>query len=103
MNNSSATRMSWVDLVKGTSVVLVVLMHSALLLEATNPDGIRLWDSSAVGLWNDIGTLLDPFACRFSSSSQGYWLPALFSAAGGKTVDAPGGWRISMFYGPSSS
>ena len=60
MNKSSATRMSWVDLIKGTSVVLVVLMHSALVLEATNSDGIRLWDSSAVGLWNDIGALLEP-------------------------------------------
>ncbi len=60
MNHSPATRMPWVDLIKGTSVVLVVLMHSALLLQATGSDGIRLWDSGAVTLWNDVGTLLEP-------------------------------------------
>ena len=54
MATSFSGRMAWVDLIKGISVVLVVLMHAALLLPGL------AGDSTVAGVWNDIGTLLEP-------------------------------------------
>lgn len=54
MATSLSGRMAWVDLIKGLSVVLVVLMHAALLLPGL------AGDSTVAGVWNDIGTLLEP-------------------------------------------
>ena len=54
MATSLSGRMAWVDLIKGISVVLVVLMHAALLLPGL------AGDSTVAGVWNDFGMLLEP-------------------------------------------
>lgn len=47
-------RMDWIDLIKGTSVVLVVLMHASLVLPQV------AGDSAVADLWSDAGQLLEP-------------------------------------------
>jgi fucose 4-O-acetylase-like acetyltransferase len=49
-----ANRMDWIDLVKGTSVVLVVLMHASLTLPQV------AGDSTAATIYNGAGNLLEP-------------------------------------------
>lgn len=54
MADSPDTRMHWVDLIKGISVVLVVLLHASLTLPAVAGEG------TAANWWNHAGTLLEP-------------------------------------------